>query len=69
MAVLNCTMNGLSDRRGVIYGPKGYIEIENINNFASVTVYDASIRQPFLIENRVAEIRRQHCRLPDDPRI
>lgn len=44
MAVLNCTMNGLSDRRGVIYGPKGYIEIENINNFASVTVYDASYK-------------------------
>ncbi|MDE6622432.1 MAG: Gfo/Idh/MocA family oxidoreductase [Lachnospiraceae bacterium] len=40
MAVLNCTMNGVSDRRGVIYGPKGYMVIENINNFASVTVYD-----------------------------
>ncbi|MDE5696105.1 MAG: Gfo/Idh/MocA family oxidoreductase [Lachnospiraceae bacterium] len=44
MAVLNCTMNGLSDRRGVIYGPKGYIVIENINNFASVTVYDTSYK-------------------------
>ena len=44
MAVLNCTMNGLSDRRGVIYGPKGYIAIENINNFASVTVYDANYK-------------------------
>lgn len=44
MAVLNCTMNGLSDRRGVVYGPKGYIAIENINNFASVTVYDANYK-------------------------
>lgn len=44
MAVLNCTMNGLSDRRGAIYGPKGYIAIENINNFASVTVYDANYK-------------------------
>lgn len=44
MAVLNCTMNGLSDRRGVIYGPKGYIVIENINNFASVEVYDANYK-------------------------
>lgn len=44
MAVLNCTMNGLSDRRGVIYGPKGYITIENINNFVSVTVYDANYK-------------------------
>lgn len=41
MAVLNATMNGISDRRGVIYGPKGYIVVENINNFESVTVYDA----------------------------
>ncbi|MDE6055116.1 MAG: Gfo/Idh/MocA family oxidoreductase [Lachnospiraceae bacterium] len=44
VAVLNCTMNGLSDRRGVIYGPKGYIAIENINNFASVTVYDVNYK-------------------------
>lgn len=44
MAVLNCTMNGLSDRRGVIYGPKGYIAVENINNFASVTVYDMNYK-------------------------
>lgn len=40
MAVLNCTMLGISDRRGVIYGTNGYIEIENINNFESVSVYD-----------------------------
>ena len=44
MAVLNCTMNGLSDRRGVIYGPKGYIAIENINNFAAVSVYDTTYK-------------------------
>lgn len=44
MAVLGCTMDGLSDRRGVIYGSKGYIAIENINNFESVTVYDASYK-------------------------
>ena len=40
MAVLNCTMLGMSDRRGIIYGTNGYIEIENINNFESVSVYD-----------------------------
>lgn len=44
MAVLNGTMNGVSDRRGVIYGSKGYIAIENINNFESVTVYDAGYK-------------------------
>lgn len=41
MAVLTSTMNGISDRQGVIYGPKGYIIVENINDFESVTVYDA----------------------------
>ena len=40
MAVLNSTMLGMSDRRGIIYGTSGYMEIENINNFESVTVYD-----------------------------
>ena len=44
MAVLNCTMKGFSDRRGVIYGSKGHIVIENINNFESVTVYDAGYK-------------------------
>lgn len=42
MAVLNSTILGTSDRRGIIYGTNGYIEIENINNFESITVYDNS---------------------------
>jgi len=44
MAVLNSTMMGLSDRHGVIYGTNGYIAVENINNFESVTVYDTSYK-------------------------
>lgn len=40
MAVLNCTMSGVSDRHGMIYGTKGYAVIENINNFESMTVYN-----------------------------
>lgn len=40
MAVLNSTLLGVSDRRGVIYGTSGYMVIENINNYESVTVYD-----------------------------
>jgi predicted dehydrogenase len=44
MAVLNSTVNGISDRRGVIYGSKGYIVVENINNFESVTVYDTGYK-------------------------
>lgn len=39
MAVLNSSIDSLSDRRGVIYGEEGFIEVENINNPQSVTVY------------------------------
>lgn len=40
MAVLNSSAMGLSDRRGVIYGDKGFIEVENINNCEGIRVYD-----------------------------
>lgn len=36
-----------SDRRGYIYGTKGYIEVENINNPEVIRVYDNS-RKPFM---------------------
>lgn len=41
MAVLNASMLSVSDRKGIIHGEKGFIVIENINNFESMTVYDA----------------------------
>lgn len=40
MAVLNSTAMGLSDRRGVIYGDKGFIEVLNINNCEEIRVYN-----------------------------
>lgn len=40
VAQLNSSMNAVSDRMGIIYGTKGYIIVENINNFESVSVYD-----------------------------
>lgn len=39
-AVLHSNMQALTDRRGVIYGDKGYIVVENINNCESVCAYD-----------------------------
>ena len=45
VAVLSASMLGVSDRRGVIQGTKGYMVIENITNFESLTVYDNSYRQ------------------------
>jgi len=42
MAILNSSMLGLSDRKGIIYGTKGFVIVENINNFETLTVYDNS---------------------------
>lgn len=44
-AVLNSSMESLSDRKGIIYGTKGFAIVENINNFESITVYDASYKK------------------------
>ena len=40
MASLYVTMMAQTDRRGFIHGTNGYIEIENINNFESIRVYN-----------------------------
>lgn len=45
IAVLNSSMVSLSDRKGVVYGTKGFAVIENINNFESITVYDNRYKQ------------------------
>ncbi|MCR4902435.1 MAG: Gfo/Idh/MocA family oxidoreductase [Butyrivibrio sp.] len=42
MASLSVSTLGVSDRSGIIYGTKGYIVVDNINNFESITVYDAA---------------------------
>lgn len=41
VANLSASMVGVSDNRGEIVGTKGYMVIENINNYRSMTVYDA----------------------------
>ena len=40
MATLYATMLAQTDRRGLINGTNGYIEIENINNYESIRVYN-----------------------------
>lgn len=40
MAALHSTMLSLTDREGTIYGDKGYIEVQNINNCEEIRVYD-----------------------------
>lgn len=45
VAVLNSSMVSLSDRQGIIYGTKGFMIVENINNFESVSVYDRNYKK------------------------
>lgn len=40
VAQLNSSLEACLDRQGAIHGTKGYIRIENINNFESLSVYD-----------------------------
>lgn len=40
MALLHSSMMALTDRRGIIHGSKGFIEVKNINNCEEIEVYD-----------------------------
>ncbi len=44
MASITAGMTSRSDRKGIFYGDKGYIIVENINNPESVSVYDTNDR-------------------------
>lgn len=42
MAVLTHGIYGRSDRKGIFYGEKGYMVVENINNPQSISVFDTN---------------------------
>ena len=44
VAQLNSSLEACLDRRGAIHGTQGYMLVENINNFESLSVYDARNR-------------------------
>jgi predicted dehydrogenase len=44
MASLTAGIYGRSDRKGIIYGEKGYLIVENVNNPQAVRVYDTDDR-------------------------
>jgi predicted dehydrogenase len=48
MAILHVSVQEISDRRGMIFGTKGFIEFQNINNCEGINVYDLDYN---LIEN------------------
>lgn len=41
MAMLHAGVECMSDRRGIIYGEQGFLEVENINNPQRIRVYNA----------------------------
>jgi predicted dehydrogenase len=45
MAVLTHGIYGRSDRKGIFYGDKGYMVVENINNPECISVYDENDKQ------------------------
>lgn len=45
MAVLHSSMLASLDRRAVIYGTKGYLEVQNLNNPEKITVYNANYQE------------------------
>lgn len=44
MATISAGIYSRSDRKGIFYGEKGYIVVENINNPQSISVYDDADR-------------------------
>lgn len=40
VAVLNSTMLGVTDRKAILYGTNGFIEVQNINNYECAIAYD-----------------------------
>lgn len=45
MATLQCGAREISDRMGSIFGTKGYIQVQNINNPEKITVFDADYKE------------------------
>lgn len=45
MAVLHSCVSAATDRKGVIFGSKGYIEVTNINNPEVIKVYDKEYKE------------------------
>lgn len=44
MAVLHSSMISCTDRKGVVYGDKGYMEVHNINNCEEICIFDADTK-------------------------
>ena len=69
MAVITAGVLARGDRKGIFYGEKGYIIVENINNPQSVSVFDLTdtliqrIEVPAQISGYEYEIREAMSRI------
>ena len=69
MAVITAGVLARSDRKGIFYGDKGYIIVENINNPQSISVFDLTdtlvqkIEVPAQISGYEYEIREAMARI------
>lgn len=69
MAVITAGVLARGDRKGIFYGEKGYIIVENINNPQSISVYDLTdtliqrIEVPAQISGYEYEIREAMARI------
>jgi len=55
MAILSASMVVTSDRQGIIQGTDGYMIIENINNYETITVYN-NAHKKILVKKRPKQI-------------
>ena len=80
MAMLHSTQMAKTDRRGMIFGTKGYIEVQNINNPEAIRVYDMNnklikeIEQPsqitgfeYQVKASIAAINAKSIECPEHP--
>ncbi|MGN1281315.1 MAG: Gfo/Idh/MocA family protein [Succinivibrio sp.] len=80
MAVLCSSATGVSDRFGYIHGTKGFIQVENINNPQSLTVYNSDYQAvkmldfkdqltgyEFEVQSCVKAINEGRCECPQMP--
>lgn len=56
MASLFATIHALTDRKGLICGTEGFIEVENINNPQQIRVYSPDRKAPKLITGYEYEV-------------
>jgi predicted dehydrogenase len=80
MAILNSSMLAITDRQGVINGNKGYIVVENINNYEKIRVFSLDRKEiavydapeqitgyEYEVESAIRSIKNKEIECPEMP--